>query len=855
MRNIFSIMLLWLCQTALFAQYGGVNGDFNPQNPANPQSGGVLYGLTVRTQSENAGTTNVTFGELAAGESIHLYAYPSTGYEFKEWRRDDKVQSTLQDFTFTMPANNVTLTAVFTFNPKSPDNPGANDWDKGSSTLIIDDFKVGGLAEAIQQATNGDYNSVKTLIVSGNINDYDLGSLVAFKTFEVIDLSRCYGADTIPAYYFQNNTTLKEISLPASIKVFEDYAFMGCSSLVTLNMYSTVPPALGTDVFDFDRSNLKIHVPEESTDLYLNAAGWKDVSPATINGLGAKVYSLEIDLPDDYSDGRYNNMYVELKSATSDQATTLLITSGVQAYTFRNLRPDTKWTVSVKNASGQVLGTINDIVIGEADQVKKFESLIVPQTITAKVLTPNDNDVTGQVTLTWLNATGDYLGRGASIANVLPLEGATVTLRIALSEDLTMEYETPDDYTYSVQASDNVIEYKLTALEKLTLTGKVIDQDTNEGIAGASVIVAQTLYNRYTKNFKATTNDEGVYTIVNAYNAPATVTASATDYTSATASYDAGVTSLTDIKLKSLKSETNTVVTPTFYYVRCHEAGQDPGEAFFEDVQNVTYSIVNETRNYYPVTQFKVDGGKIVITEEVGEGDILTITAISKNGAFKRLAAPCEVIDGKASVDFTITQLGQIKASFVNSEATAAKAILYDSKGKFVTNADYDAESKSVLLADLPAGRYTLVSMSNSLLFNSIYDLSKFGENGLENGTDYVTSSVYVSDGIILPVTVPFVPYLDESKFDFMDSNTAFSVNKTLTTVGSNLTLTAFIAFKEMYAPYVSNVELVVDLDGCDFVEGSAMVGSAVCDATYDKENKQVVIAVDNLADRIRFCV
>ncbi len=854
MRKLFSLMLLLLCHTALFAQYGGADGTFDPENPANPEPVGVRYGLTVKSESTSGGTTNVTYGSLAAGESIHLYAYPSTGYEFKEWRQDERVLTASQDFDYTMPAQDVVLTAVFKFNPQSPGNPGANDWDGSNGILIVDDFQTGSLADAIYYATDGNTGSVQTLIVSGNISNADLGALKAFTSIKVIDLSRAYGSTAVPAYTFEGNSTLTEISLPASIKTIERDAFYCCYALTTLNCYATVPPVIDYSVFKGVSSDFVVYVPYESLGLYQNAAVWKTMN---VQPLGTKVYQLEVDLPADYTDGRYDNMYIELANDLSGQTMSYLITPNVQAYTFKNLRPDTKWTAYVKNADGQSLGSISNIVMGESDQRVQFASLLTPQTITAKVLDPAGNDITTQVTLTWLNANGAYMGKGASINNVLPIDGASVTLRVALSDELAMDYQQPTDVNHTVQSSGNNITVSLVPISKIAITGRVTDVASNEGIANASVVIGQTIEGRYTKNFSVKTDDNGAYTVTGAYNAATTITVSINDYTSGTAQFDAlslnnGVADCGTIQLKSLKSETNTTIRTQFTYTLSAESGQQGATEDFADTLNVVYTIFNQTRMMHQVTEFVTKGREIVITEEVGQGDLLYIIAMSKNGAFEPLPATCSVgNDYKANATFNITQAGQISASYTNTDASAATAILYDASGKFVSGQEY--VDKKTLFTDLGDGYYTVVSMSRSKLFNSIYDLAKYADAGLVEGEDYVTQRVYVKKGDIVGVRNAYVPYLDESKFAFLSTNTSFSINKTLATVGTNLTLTTLLDFQERYVKDVSNVKLVIDLAGSKLVAGSVMAGSAVCD--YESSDRQVVIPISNLADRVRLCV
>lgn len=844
-------MTLWLFHIALFAQYGGVDGSFDPENPANPEPLGVRYGLHVVAQPEGAGSTNLSYSnEILAGSKTHLYAYPNTGYEFKEWICDGQVISTEQNFLFVMPAKDATVTAVFVFNPTNPGNPGANDWDEESRTLIVDDFETGRLAYAIDQATGGHTGKVQTLIVSGRIDDSDLGSLAAFTSMEVIDLSRCHGATTVPAWYFNGNTRLQEFSLPASITTIEDHAFANCVGLTALNCYATVPPALGSDAFQNITNNLVVYVPAESVSIYENAAGWKNLN---IQPLGTKVRSLEVDLPEGSDDGRFKNLFIELRSQNG-QILRYVITDAV-AYTFNNLRPETVWNAYVVNADGQILGTIEGIEIADKDQRVQFESLLEFQTIHAQVQKPDGTDVTSQVQLTWFGTNGSFLGQGASLSGILPLEGTTLTLRIALSEELIADYQVPEDYVYAVQASDNEILYTLQPLEKITLKGVVVEEGTDKGIEGAAVTVGQSLYGRYTKSFRATTDANGAYVIPAAYDAPTTITVAATDHSTQTASFDAltvegGVASLDTVALKNLKSETYVRIQVSFFYKSCAET--QPTE--YADSLNVSYVIWNITQGMKQITQFSASGREIVLLEETNPADKLVVTAISKTNAFAPLPVGCEVDENyRSSAYFVVFEPGQIRATYVSTDATAVTGILYDANGKFVRSGEFDSES-SIQFTDLNDGAYTLVAMSSNTLFNSIFDLSKFADYGLVKGTDYVATSVEVHPGFVTSATFAYVPYFDSSKLDYMDERSSFSVNKTLVTVGNTLTLTASIAFREMYVKDITDVELLVNLpDACELVKGSVMVGNQVSDYTF--ADQVLTIPVSNVGERIRFCI
>ncbi len=76
----------------------------------------ITYALNVSVLPMNSGvvTRHPEKEHYAAGEVISLQAVPETGYEFKQWLSDSKsVLSTENPYDYTMPAEEVSLTAVF----------------------------------------------------------------------------------------------------------------------------------------------------------------------------------------------------------------------------------------------------------------------------------------------------------------------------------------------------------------------------------------------------------------------------------------------------------------------------------------------------------------------------------------------------------------------------------------------------------------------------------------------------------------------------------------------------------------------------------------------------------------------
>lgn len=933
-RKSFSILFLWLCAMGLMAQTDG----YDPVNPPNPEVPAVTYLLVTSAQPAQAGSANVSGSKYTAGSSVYVYTYNNNGYVFKHWTDGTNIVSTSSSFYYTMPAANTRLTAVYEYDPASPDNPsgdytkphtlalkaspsqggyfnyssnqqfkqgqqlslyaysnnnyqfkhweyqgkivstdnryyytmpdvnvelvavfeynpaspqdpGTNSWNPETGELIMDAFQKDNLSNAIYNVTGGNTDDVQSLIVNGEISDYDIGNVEGYN-FSVIDFSRCAGATYVPSWSFESNTTLTSISLPSSITSIGYYSFYNCESLTSVSCYATVPPTLESYVFEGIKDNLVIFVPAESIDLYQEANGWKDL---TILPLQSQVNALEVNLPAGSEDGRFKNMFIELVNTNSGQRMRYVI-SDRTAYTFQNLMHNTKWNVYVKNAAGQVLGQMENIEMQTSDRSVTFQSLIEPQTIKAVVKTPDGTDVTNQISITWMNPDGSFLGKEPSVSGILPIDDAAVILRATLPQALAMQYQMLADTTYVVQDSENVIKQTLTVLPTAKLKGLVRDVLTNVALEDATVTVSQTLNGKYSKAFTAITNAQGVYNI-DAFDAPTSITAVAADYISKTVQYEVlpteeGVATLEDITLKSING---AIITVGFTYTQSAVAGtQGESQEYYADYQNVAYTIRDITAGR-DIREFNVQYPQIVLLEDVDLGDSLQLTATSKTGAFLPVVAKGQVDElNRASVTFNIKQLGQISATFVTTENPTVNGILYDAKGKFVKKGTYSNASLS--FKDLTDGDYTLVTMGNSKLFSTIYDLNKFSQAGLVDGTDYVTSKVTVKSGVISTVKMAYVPFFDESKLYYTGDNTSFTVNKTQITAGNYLTLNGRIDFKSLYVAGVSDVKLIVDMpESCSLVDNSVMVGNSL--ATYLSVPGRVTIPVTTIGERIRFCI
>ena len=820
---------------------------YSPDSPANPDSMALSYELSVEAQPKHGGSFNLEYATVQQGSNRRLYSYTNTGYRFIGWYLNDSLLSTANSFYYTMGGEDAHIIGKFEYNPSNPSNPGKNSWNETTGEVIVDDFAAGYLHDAIYSVIgNSSSDDVTMITVSGRMNSNDFGIANYYSNCTYLDLSRSYGYNAIPSYAYDYNTVLTNVILPACVESVEYRAFYQCSNLAEVVCYAVTPPTVGSNAFTGIAEGATLRVLSSSIPLYSEADVWKDF---VILPLSDEVRTLEVALPEGSEDGKFKNMTLELVNVDNGQKQKYVISDRV-SYTFNGLLKKSTFNVYVKNALGVVLGEINNVVIGEENVSVAFDSLLEPQTVTAKLVTPDGMDVTAQSQLLWLMENGTYIQTGAVLDGFV--EGTSVILRTTLPQNLAMQYLVPADTLYTVVAGSNTPTIVLKEIPQVQLHGKVTDIATGEPLDGAVISVSQTLNGKYSKTFTAKSGRDGSF-VMTVFVAPGTIAAVSTDYVSKSMELPA-LSDNVDVGEIALKSITGAIIDLAFSYTKSAVDGESPEVLdYYADYANVTYAIYNETQNR-AITQFNVQYPKIVLLEEVAEGDKLRVTASSVKNAFTPVSSEAEVYsNNRASALFDIVQLGGIKAAFSSTDNSAVVAMLYNANGVLMKK--YNYSSASITIPELQDGNYTLVTMGNSALFNSVYNLSQLAATGLKEGVDYVKNTVEVKSGAITAVNNVAVPLLDESKLYYTGDYTSFSVNKASIVAGNYLTLKGQVNFKSVYASKVGDVNLVVDLpESASFVENSVMVGSRIASYTLDG-NRLTIPMGENYTDQVRFCI
>jgi len=840
MKYIISILFaLWSIGTL------GQNNNFNPENPPEPVTPHKLVLSAIPTESAHFSSDSVTL--VDEGSNIRIDAYPKQGYEFKEWRINDEIVSTENPYYLTMGTSDIHLTAVCRFNPENPGNPNSNFWDATTGEIIIDDFIPGRLTDTyydILREHDINKEQIRKLTVFGEALEEDLRIAEQLETYTALDLKNTRGISAIRQYTF-SYISISSITLPSDLTVIESYAFTDCNNLSEIICYAVAPPKLHENAFHNISESLIIRVPQTVLALYTSDPVW---SQYTILPLTEEVGSLTVSLPESASDGRYKNMTLELANIKNAQKQRYIL-SDRMTYTFNGLIRDNVYSVYLKNHTGNTLGEIKDIKITSSNDSVRLSNILELQTIELKVLTPQKEDVTKSVRITWFDSNDAYLTQGNSLSGLIA--GTRLKYKIELNQELGMQYIFPAPQSYITQENKEQPVYNLQPIDTLTVSGTVKDTDGNL-LPNAVISISQQLNGKYSKAFTTQTGTDGTFKL-NVYNDYSTITIAAANYISQkfTKENFNEENNLGEIKLKSISG---TTISTNFTYTNATTEGGTPEiQNSYSDYENIAYAIYNITKDK-AITEFSVQYPNIVLLEEVNKGDQLRITASSKNNAFM----PVEdlvTVDEKNRIEthFAIVALGGINASYKSSaDNSTIVGILYGNNGELIKKYSYTDSSLSI--NNLTDGSYTLISMSKSTFFNSILKLSQLASSGLTEGTDYRINEVRVRSGIISEVINDDIPTLDESKLYYTGNNTLFTANKSSIAVGNYLTLKAKIDFKNEFANSVKDVKIIVDLpDACSFVENSLMAGNQI--SNYSLDGNRLTVPLENHNDQIRFCI
>lgn len=851
--------------------------DYDPTNPGDPWLDGYYHRVRVYIEpSADAGSISpsTTF-LMREGETRNLSASARANFKFEGWKVDgeylepDEFGNIINPIEVKMGNHDLEFTAKFSYSPNSPGDPWPNSYNEDTFEMIVDNFTPGNLSSAVNDLISssrytslGSKDDVHSLIVAGPMSNYDYSVFATLKNCTSIDFSRTTGYTNITSSIFNGLTKLTDVRLPASIASINSNAFSGTGNLARIYCYADVPPKCSSTQFsgftyntDGYADGVTVYVPAASLPLYKEADGWKYFYLIPID---SEECSITINLPEDYNDGRYKNMNIILENPGSGQIQRYVV-SDRPTYVFSNLIMNTeglnlKYNLYLKNSQEDILASITDIELNLLNPrpVYTFTDVKGFYSVSLKVLQSDGKDVASSLDIVWKNRNGDHLGSGLRIDNII--EGKQLTASVTLPQEYGIGYEIPEPVSIVAGPDSEGVTLQLVALSKEIAEGYVTDATTEEPIQGAYVTVEQLISGKYKSSATGVTDDKGFYKLeyVNSDKAAGKVTARAEGYITQPRS----VESFTDwlemrnFEMKSIDGK--AVVNVALMWKGAGESA----EKVYGDYANVDFTVYNKDTNR-TLNNISNQYPKLVILDDVTEGNTLIVTATSRTGKFEDAFDTTQIDgSGKGDVKISVVEHGKVATTVQPTADMAASAVLYDSEGHIKSHTLYN-EKNMASFSNLKAGNYTLVAMMDSRYFNGVANLRDFDKHGLVAGTDYLVKEIVVTDGNITEVAFNTVPAFDESKFYFTDADaTHFSVNKTSVTASNYVTLSTRFNFLDKYKGRIENVKLIYELpEHCIYVENSLINGNEPGNGLYDDTNRTVTVEKVTPGTMIRLCL
>ena len=119
--------------------------DFTPTAPSEP-SGSYPRKLYLECSPNDACSFNRTSGAKVDEETyVNVAVYPNVGFEFKGWYENGVKVSSSTSFNYLMGNDDTTLTAMFEYNPATPDEPEMADDQESVANSKLGDIDGNGI--------------------------------------------------------------------------------------------------------------------------------------------------------------------------------------------------------------------------------------------------------------------------------------------------------------------------------------------------------------------------------------------------------------------------------------------------------------------------------------------------------------------------------------------------------------------------------------------------------------------------------------------------------------------------------------------------------------------------------------
>jgi hypothetical protein len=116
------------------------------------------------------------------------------------------------------------------------------------------------------------YDGIGEIFFAGTLKEIFQNAFANQDRLTMVDLP--LGLEGIGEEAFYGCTNLETVHIPGTVKRIGDFSFYGCDNLKTVYFYGSEPPALSSNVFDYESNGaLTICVPKQHQSKYINKWG------------------------------------------------------------------------------------------------------------------------------------------------------------------------------------------------------------------------------------------------------------------------------------------------------------------------------------------------------------------------------------------------------------------------------------------------------------------------------------------------------------------------------------------------------------------------------------------------------
>ena len=813
MKRILTVLTYIACLfpfAAAVAQSGyGTGGGFNPENPPVPGANGlylergevVLDGLSGDAQE-------------AVGDAIYSmwtrYCYQKGYGEYSEERRESHM---LEVFGII------------------------------SEVIVCADFS------SLSGITGG------TISISSEIGSY-------FENMTTLDLSRTTGWTV--DYGLGDGDYLANLSvliLPDCVEQVPSMEYL--HSLTDVYIYAPLPPVMETSswykpsLFATD-TEVKVHVPAASLDLYKNDETWGKYNIVPEN---EEVGKIEVKMPQGVDLQRYRNMWLTLTDQQA-QTTTRYAVSDRTGYFFPgvSMTEGSLYTAALVNRFGTVVSQVKDVQPAKGTTTVQLTNPLPVVTATVK----NAND---DIRITWYDAQGDRITSSTTLAGLVP--GDVVSFDVNISGEAAKQFAPMSRQTVTVPADvtdDYAIYLQMKAYSKHAVIGFVRDADTHLPLHEITVTSVQDRGGTMATNTSSLTYSDGRF-IVQCLEGPLTISLASKDYVRRDLQFNI-VSETPDEYLVGdyyLKRNSGKTISLDIWHTNVGVGQLGPSYSFLDAYEDVKVEVYNESKDGQRMTGVSVQLPQVVILSGADEGDELRLDFSSTSGRFAPFSVPVTVSGTQMTAKADFVFKGGYQTTIRTTQNGSLVSIVYDSEGNYVRHDKFKRAELQV--KGLDEGDYTVVTMAYDPVVSRLNNLPALTDMGLRENTDYVARRIHVSPGIYTVIDLDNVPMLDLDELKIIHPSTTFTLSEQQVTRGDYIAVRARVKVKNEIAQdswSYGNFRLVFDLPkDCPYMSKSLMVNGKLVEPEYEDGRlelaSRMVVRCEGIEEGktidVRFCI